>query len=80
MTTILISRFLLDLREVNSPSDSLNTFHPEASAVCFADRIVSDLGQSLESSQGTWFSGAGNEVDKYEPDEMVSHHWFVFHI
>ena len=65
LTTVLVSRFFLDLREA-SDTDSDNSSSAAigaSSTIEFAaGRIVGNLGESLDNSTSTWLSGTQDDV------------------
>ena len=71
LTTVLISRFLLDLREASDPGSSSSAANGISSTIEFAvGRIAGNLGEPLDHSTSTWVSGAHDDVaegvDDYE--------------
>ena len=63
ITTVLISRFFLDLREANRPSNSFDNINGISSTINFAvSRIVGNLGEPLDHSTSAWISGAQDDV------------------
>ena len=74
MTTVLISRFLLDLREANDPGSSSSAANGITSTINFAvGRIAGNLGEPLDHSTNTWISGAQDDVaEDTDDDERFS--------
>ena len=59
LSAILISRFILDLRDLD-PENS--TSLKSQSNIQFASRMVGNMGASL-SDQSIWMQGAGDNID-----------------
>ena len=75
MTTILISRFFLDLREANDTDTSSSaTTNGISSTISFAlARIAGNLGEPLDPSTNTWVSGTQDDIaEDADDDERFS--------
>ena len=73
MATVLISRFLLDLREASDPGNSSSAANGISSTINFAvGRIAGNLGEPLDHSTNTWISGAQDDVAEDADDERFS--------
>ena len=70
LTTVLISRFFLDLREANNPGSSSSAANGISSTINFAvGRIAGNLGEPLDHSTNTWISGAQDDVAEDADDD-----------
>ena len=70
VTTVLISRFFLDLREANDPGSSSSAATGISSTINFAvGRIAGNLGEPLDHSANTWISGALDDVAEGVDDD-----------
>ena len=75
VTTVLVSRFFLDLREVSDTGSSSSTANGISSTINFAvGRITGNLGEPLDHSTSTWISGAQDDVaEDIDEDERFSY-------
>ena len=70
LTTVLVSRFLLDLREASDPGSSSSAANGISSTINFAvGRIAGNLGEPLDHSTNTWISGAQDDVVEDADDD-----------
>ena len=70
LTAVLISRFLLDLREASDPGSSSSAANGISSTINFAvGRIAGNLGEPLDHSTNTWVSGAQDDGAEYADDD-----------
>ena len=74
LTTVLVSRFLLDLREASDPGSSCSATNGISSTIEFAvGRIAGNLGEPLDHSTNTWISGPQDDVaEDADDDERFS--------
>ena len=70
MTVVLISRFLLDLREASDPGSSSSAANGISSTINFAvGRIAGNVGEPLDHATNTWISGAQDDVAEDADDD-----------
>ena len=74
VTTVLVSRFFLDLREASDTSNLSSATNGISSTINFAvGRITGNLGEPLDHSTNTWISGAQDYVaEDADDDERFS--------
>ena len=74
VTTILVSRFFLDLREASDTSNSSSATNGILSTINFAvGQFAGNLGEPLDHSNSTWISGAQDDIaEDGDNDERFS--------
>ena len=62
ISTSLICRFFLDLREGGCNNDDADVSHMSTMRFT-ANTFTGNIGEPLEHSRSTWISGAGDDLD-----------------
>ena len=68
LTSILLSRFILDLRSIHLSEDQSSGSTHQVTSVRFATNIEGNLGASLDIS---WATGEERDIDEEEDNDIV---------
>ena len=68
LTSILLSRFILDLRSIHLSEDQSSGSTHQVTSVRFATNIEGNLGASLDIS---WATGEDQDIDEEEDNDIV---------